>query len=115
MTLFAPSDYRENNMEALAIKTVEQLKRIQRNRSHAAIIIEGALANELIIAGIVQPKINGQNRELEVPEQPIGSHLYPVFQILRELSRTNRFSFINENETRGIKIYPFSSCRREGN
>jgi hypothetical protein len=103
-------------MEGIVVKTVEDLKAVQKSRSHPNIVIEGELANDLIISGMVQPKADHGNSEAEVLQlKPIDSHLYPIYQILWELNRSNCFQIMGENGPRRIRIYPRPSYRREGN
>ncbi len=103
-------------MTGIVVKTVEDLKALQKSRPHPTIVIEGELANYLIISGMVRPKPNHQTSEAEVLQlKAVNSNLYPIYQILSELNRTNCFQIMDDNGPRRIRIYPRPSCRREGN
>lgn len=103
-------------MAGIIVRTVEELVALEQSRSHPTIVIEGELACNLIISGLVHPKSGGRNGEGRVlPRKTISPHLYPVYRILSELSRTNCFEIIEDNGPKRIKIYPQPSIRREGN
>jgi hypothetical protein len=103
-------------MTGIVVKTVEELKAIQKSRSHPTIVIEGELASDLIISGMVRPKSNQQSCEgVVVQLDAVNSHLYSVSQILWELNRTNCFQIVGDNVPKRIRIYPRPSERREGN
>lgn len=103
-------------MAGIVVKTVEELKAVQKTRSHPTIVIEGELANDLIISGMVKPKSDQQNCEGEVLQvKAINSHLYPISEILWDLNRTNCFQIMSDNVPKRIRIYPRPSLRREGN
>ncbi len=103
-------------MAGIVVKTLEELKTVQKVRSHPSIVIEGELANNLLIAGIVRPKYDRQNGEGEVVQlTTTNSHLYPFFEVLSELSRAHCFQILNDNCPQQIKIYPKPCVRREGN
>src|SRR5512139_2076812 len=102
-------------MTGIVVKTVEELRAVQKTRSHPTIVIEGELANDLIISGMVQPTSDRQTCEGEVVGiKAINSQLYPVSQILSEMKRTNCFLIVGDNSPKRIKIYPRPSLRREG-
>ncbi|MCA1960531.1 MAG: hypothetical protein LDL33_07025 [Desulfomonile sp.] len=103
-------------MAGILVKTVEELAALCQTRSHPTIVIEGELANNLIISGLVCPRSDRSNGEGEVSQlKTVGSHLYPVCRILTELSRTNCFEILGADGPKRIKIYPRLSSRREGN
>lgn len=103
-------------MEGIVVKTVEELKAVQKTRSHPTIVIEGGLANDLIISGMVRPKSDHNNCEGEVlPLKTVNSHLYPICQILSDLTRANCLQIVGNNGSKTIRIYPRPSRRREGN
>ena len=103
-------------MTGIVVRTVEDLKAVQKSRSHPNIVIEGELANDLIISGMVRPKADHLNSEAEVLQlKTVNSHLHPIYQILWELNRTNCFQIMGDNGPRRIRIYPRPSYRREGN
>jgi hypothetical protein len=114
--VIAAENYQESNMAGIVVKTVEELKAVQKTRSHPTIVIEGELASDLIISGIVQPKSDQRDCEGEVLQlKAINSHLYPIYQILWDLNRTNCFQIMGDNGPKRIRIYPRPSYRREGN
>jgi hypothetical protein len=103
-------------MTGIVVKTVEELRAVQKTRSHPTIVIEGELANDLIISGMVQPTADRRNCEGEVIQvKAVNSQLYPVSQILLEMNRTNCLQIMDGNGPKRIKIYPRPSLRREGN
>jgi len=103
-------------MEGIFVRTVEELEAARLTRSHPNIIIEGELANNLIISGMVSLKSDQRNREGQVSQvKSVNSHLYPVYRILLELSRTHCFEVMDDSGPKRIKMYPRPFCRREGN
>lgn len=103
-------------MAGIVVKTLEELKSVQKARSHPTIVIDGELANNLLISGIVRPRCDRQNGEGEVVQlKAINSQLYPIFEVLFELSRAHCFQIVSDNSPTQIKIYPKPSSRREGN
>jgi hypothetical protein len=103
-------------MAKIVVRTLEELRSVRKARPHPSIVIEGELANNLIIAGIVRPKHDCPNGEGEVVQfMAANSHLYPIFEILSEFSRAHCFQILNDNRPYQIKIYPKPSIRREGN
>lgn len=103
-------------MAGIVVKTLEELKSLHRGRSHPTIVIEGELANNLLISGMVRPKDGRPNGEGEVVQlKTNNSQLYPIFEVLFELSRAHCIQIVNDNSPKQIKIYPRPSSRREGN
>jgi len=107
---------RESDMAGIVVTTLEELKSVQKVRSHPTIVIEGELANNLLISGIVRFKDDRQNGEGEVLQlKETNSQLFPFFEVLFDLSRAHCFQILSNNSPKQIKIYPKPSCRREGN
>lgn len=103
-------------MAGVVVKTVEELKAVQKTRSHPTIFIEGGLANDLIISGTVRSKSDYSDFAAEVWQPKTANSLRdPLYQILSDLSRTHCFEIVGENGPKRIKIYPQPSHRREGN
>jgi len=103
-------------MAGIVVKTLEELKSVHKVRSHPTIVIEGELANNLLISGIVRLKDDRQNGEGEVLQlKEPNSQLFPFFEVLLDLSRAHCFQILSNNSPQQIKIYPKPSCRREGN
>ena len=102
-------------MTEIVVKTIGELKSVQKTRSHPIIRIEGELANNLLISGILRPsELN--NGEGEVAKlKKLDSPMYSVTEILYELSRANRFEIIGGGRGRQIRISPKPFVRREGN
>lgn len=103
-------------MEGIVVKTVEELKAVQKSRPHPTIVIDGGLANDLIISGMVRPKSGDFSGEGEVSQiRTANSNLYPIYQILSDLSRANCLQIVGGAGAKTIRIYPRPSLRREGN
>jgi hypothetical protein len=103
------------DMTEVVVKTVEELKSVQKTRSLPTILIQGELANNLLIAGILRPnEVNGGEGEV-VQLKRADSTLYSVTEILHTLSRANRFEIIGGGGRKQIKISPKPFVRREGN
>jgi hypothetical protein len=103
-------------MVGIVVRSAEDLKAVRKTRSHSTIVIEAEFANHLLISGIVQPKSDDCNSEIEVAQlKPIDSHLYPIHEILWELSRTTCLQMIADNGPKRIRMYPKPCSRREGN
>jgi hypothetical protein len=103
-------------MAGIVVKTLEELKSVQKIRSHPSVVIEGEFANNLLIAGMVRPKDDRENGEGELVQlTTTNSHLYPIYEVLFEFSRAHCFQIFSDNSPRQIKIYPKPSLRREGN
>jgi len=103
-------------MNGVVVKTVEELSSVSKSRSHPSISIQGELANNLLISGILRVKrdlaaAEGQVVRLKDPKSP----MYSVCEILRELSYSSLFQVCRENSQCQIKICPKPFGRREGN
>jgi hypothetical protein len=106
---------RRTGMTEIVVKTIGELKSVQKTRSLPIIRIEGELANNLLIAGILRPS-ESDNGEGEVAKlQKLDTAMYSVTEILYELSRANRFEIVGGGGSRQIKISPKPFARREGN
>jgi hypothetical protein len=106
---------RRTDMTEIVVKTIGELKSVQKTRSHPIIRIQGELANNLLIAGILRPS-ESNNGEGEVAKlKQFDPAMYSVTEILYELSRANRFEIIGGGGGRQIKISPKPFARREGN
>lgn len=102
-------------MTELVVKTVEELKSVRKVRSHPVILIQGELASNLLIAGILRPnEFDAARGEVVQLKQP-SSTMYSVTEILYELSRANRFEIMGGGGCKQIKISPKPFVRREGN
>ncbi len=102
-------------MTELVVKTVEELKSVRKGRSHPIILIQGELANNLLIAGILRPsELDAAQGEVVQLKQP-SSTMYSVTEILYELSHANRFEIMAGGGCKQIKISPKPFVRREGN
>jgi hypothetical protein len=102
-------------MTEVVVRTVEELKSVRKVRSHPIILIQGELANNLLIAGILRPKeFDGAQGEVVQLKSPTST-MYSVTEILNELSRANRFEIIGAGGGKQIKISPKPFVRREGN
>jgi hypothetical protein len=103
-------------MAGIVITTIEQLKSTEKFRWHPTVIIEGELANNLMISGVVRALHNGESQEAEVVSvKETDSVIYPVVEILKDLSTWNRFEILEGEKGKRIKIYPKTAVRREGN
>jgi hypothetical protein len=103
-------------MAGVVVKTVEELKAVQKTRSHPTIFIEGGLANDLIISGTVRSKFDYPALEAEVLKPNAADSLRdPIYRILIELSQTHCFEIVSGDGRKRIRVYPRPSCRREGN
>jgi len=103
-------------MTGVVVKTIEELKSTGKSRWHPVMTIEGELANNLVIAGVIRALGSGESKEAEVIGlKESNSVLYPVVEILRDLSTWNKFEIIQDEKGKRIKIYPKAANRREGN
>jgi hypothetical protein len=102
-------------MTEIVVKTVEELKSVRKARSHPVILIQGELASNLLIAGILRPNEFDAARGEVVQLKRVDSTLYSVTEILYDLSRANLFEIIGRAEGKQIKISPKPFLRREGN
>jgi hypothetical protein len=53
-------------MTGLVVTTIEELKAVQKNRQHPAIIIESELANNLLVSGVITPLENGGGSQRQI-------------------------------------------------
>ncbi|MGB6064537.1 MAG: hypothetical protein WBG50_06990 [Desulfomonilaceae bacterium] len=102
-------------MDEIVVKTVEDLKSIRKVRSHPVILIQGELANNLLISGILRPNEQDTAKGEVVKLRETGSAMYTVTEILYELSRANLFEIKGAGGGKQIKISPKPFIRREGN
>jgi hypothetical protein len=103
-------------MTGIVVRTVEELKAVGQERAYPTIIIEGELANNLLISGVVRTMDDGRQPQGEIlaPTQP-DSLFYPITQVLKHLSHSNEIEVVEDDGRRRIKIYPRPLMRREGN
>lgn len=102
-------------MTEVVVKTIEELKSIRKVRSHPIILIQGELANNLLIAGILRAKgTNGAQGEVVQLKSPTSA-MCSVTEILNELGQANRFEIVWAGGGKQIKISPKPFVRREGN
>lgn len=103
-------------MTGVVVRTVEELKSVGKDRAYPTIIIEGELANNLLISGVVRAAGDGGGTHGQViaPKEP-DPLIHPITQILERLSHANRFEIVEDNGQKRIKIYPKPLIRREGN
>ena len=103
-------------MSGIVVTTVEELKSASKSRSHPNIFIQGELANNLLISGIFSVKGESAAGEGRVAQlSAADSLMYPICELLHELSHSNLFQIGGENGQCQIKIYPRPSSRQEGN
>ena len=103
-------------MTGIVVRTVEELKAVGRERDYPTIIIEGELANNLLISGVIRSSDGeGADRaEILAPTEP-HSLFFPITQVLKHLSHANKIEVFEDNGKRRIKIYPRPVVRKEGN
>ncbi|MBI5569056.1 MAG: hypothetical protein HY914_03840 [Desulfomonile tiedjei] len=103
-------------MSGIVVTTVEELRSASKSRSHPNIFIQGELANNLLISGIFRVKGESAAGEGQVVQlNALDSLMYPICEILHELSRSNLFQIGGESGRCQIKVYPKPVFRREGN
>jgi hypothetical protein len=103
-------------MAGVVVRTVEELKAVQKTRSHPTIFIEGVLANDLIISGLVRHQSDDRSIAAEVLQMKTADlPRDPIYRILSELSHTHCFEIVGDGGPKRIRIFPQPSHRREGN
>ena len=103
-------------MNGIVVTTVEELRSASKARSHPNIVIDGELANNLLISGILRVSGASTSGEGEVGHLTApDSLMYPICEIFHELSHSNLFQICRENNRCQIKVYPKPFPRREGN
>lgn len=103
-------------MNGIVVTTLEELRAVRNSRPHPNIFIQGELANNLLISGILRVKGESSVGEGEVVQlKSPDSWMYSMCEILHEFGRSNIFQIGGENGRWQIKIYPKPFCRREGN
>lgn len=105
-------------MTGLVVTTIEELKALQKNRQHPAIIIESELANNLLVSGVITPLENGGGPQRQITKLKKGNRSCPMselMEVLDCLSTYNEFELIHGPRGKQIRIYPKTCSRREGN
>ena len=105
-------------MTPKVVHTFQELKAAQKTGFFPSLVIGGELANNLLVSGLVTFSNGGTNRQgfvasssLPVERGPI----HEVFDILRELSYSNRFEIVQAPTGPEILVVRETAHRREGN
>lgn len=103
-------------MQKLVVRSVEELKAARCGRHCPTIFIEGELANDLLISGLIETDATARSGKARVVCQaPHSTPMRSVAQALTELSIANDFEVMKGQSGTKIRIYPKPCMRREGN
>jgi hypothetical protein len=105
-------------MSKRVVNTFQELRAVQKQGFFPSLVIGGELANSLLVSGLVCVSSDGSTHHGFVASSslpPERGPIHEVFDLLRELSYSNRFEVVQASTGPEILVFQQQGFRKEGN